>query len=319
MKLPPRAPDDPRVSRVLLRGELIGDGLTDRAIARLVAEGVLHKLRHGAYVDGAAWRACDEVGQHGLRARAVLRQAKAGVVLSHSSAAGEWDVPFWDLVLDDVQITREDRKAGRHEAGVQQHVGLLRPEDVVEHNGVRVTAPIRTALDCAAVYDVEHGVTIVGDLLHRKLTTRKELFEGATFMEQWPGSLKHRPVLMIADGRCESVGEHRVLYLCWKQKLPMPVPQYAIRDEHGRVVAEVDFAWPELGVFLEFDGKIKYQELLKEGESVTDVVLREKKREEMICRLTGWRCIRIVWADLYHPERTAADIRALLRPKRAAG
>jgi hypothetical protein len=80
----------------------------------------------------------------------------------------------------------------------------------------------------------------------------------------------------------------------------------------------VDYAWPELGVFLEFDGRIKYQELLKEGESVTDVVLREKKREELICRLTGWRCIRITWADLYQPERTAAAIRALLFPSRVS-
>ena len=80
----------------------------------------------------------------------------------------------------------------------------------------------------------------------------------------------------------------------------------------------VDFAWPELGLFLEFDGKIKYQKLLKEGESPSDVVIREKRREELVCRLTGWRCIRIVWADLYRPERTAANIRALFRPVTAA-
>ena len=99
----------------------------------------------------------------------------------------------------------------------------------------------------------------------------------------------------------------------------MPQPQYKVRDPAtGEVVARVDFAWPELGLFLEFDGRVKYQKLLKEGESVTDVVLREKRREELICRLTGWRCIRIVWADLYTPERTAAIIRSLFRPTTAA-
>ena len=46
----------------------------------------------------------------------------------------------------------------------------------------------------------------------------------------------------------------------------------------------MDFAWPEFGVFLEFDGKEKYTKYLKEGESVVDAVLREKKREELICR-----------------------------------
>ena len=57
----------------------------------------------------------------------------------------------------------------------------------------------------------------------------------------------------------------------------------------------------QYGVFLEFDGKVKYERLLKDGESASDVVFREKQREDMICRLTGWRCIRIVWADLYQP------------------
>jgi len=121
--------------------------------------------------------------------------------------------------------------------------------------------------------------------------------------------------LKVADGRCESVGEHRTLYLTWRQGLPAPIPQYEVfHPDTGELVAVVDFAWPELGLFLEFDGKIKYQKLLKEGESPSDVVIREKRREELVCRLTGWRCIRIVWADLYRPERTAADIRALFRP-----
>ena len=30
-------------------------------------------------------------------------------------------------------------------------------------------------MDCASVLDVEHGIVIVGDLLHRKLTTLEEL------------------------------------------------------------------------------------------------------------------------------------------------
>ena len=314
-----REPDDPRQSRIELRKELIAGGLNDRAIARLRADGTLHRVRHGAYVAGAAWRECDEVGRHGLKARAVVRQARADVVLSHLSAAAEWEIPLWDMTLADVHLTREDQRAGRHEAGVQQHLGELRPVDVVDLNDERVTAPTRTALDCASILDVEHGVTVVGDLLHRKLTTQKELSECAGFMERWPGSLKHRPVLLLADGRCESVGEHRTIVLCWRQGLPMPQPQYKVRDPAtGEVVARVDFAWPELGLFLEFDGRVKYQKLLKEGESVTDVVLREKRREELICRLTGWRCIRIVWADLYTPERTAAIIRSLFRPTTAA-
>ena len=69
--------------------------------------------------------------------------------------------------------------------------------------------------------------------------------------------------------------------------------------------------------FLEFDGRIKYQRFLRAGESVTDCVVREKQRESRICELTGWRCIRIVWADLDQPKVVADRIRRLFRPAAA--
>ena len=67
-------------------------------------------------------------------------------------------------------------------------------------------------------------------------------------------------------------------------------------------------------MWLEFDGRVKYEKFVPAGQSSTDVVLREKKREDIIRRITGWRCIRITWADFYRPEVTAAKIRALLFP-----
>jgi hypothetical protein len=305
-----REPEDPRLAQIHLRRELLAQGLNDRAIGALVADGSLHRLRYGAYVDAASWKACDLVGRHGLVARAALKRAQAAVVLSHTTALGEWDVPIWDMTLGDVHLTRVDGLAGRREAGVVQHLGELRDQDVMDLNGVQVTSPTRTALDCATLLDTEHSLIVVNDLLYRRLTSVEELAEGQTFMTRWPGSLRHVLVLQLADGRCGgSVGEGRTLYLIFRQGLPKPQPQFPIEDPVGNVVATVDFAWPEYGVFLEFDGRIKYLELLREGESPTDVVLREKKRQDLIERLTGWRCIRITWADLYHPERTAALIR----------
>jgi hypothetical protein len=312
-------PDDPRLSRIWLRKELVDDGFSDREIARLVADGTLHRLRHGAYVSGDAWRRCDEVGRHALRARAVVRQARADVVLSHVSALGEWDVAQWDLPLDDVHITREDQKAGRQEAGVHQHLGELRPEDVVDRHGLLVTSVPRTLLDCVSLVDVEHGLAIVNDALHRKLTTMEELNNCVEFMGRWPGSLRHRVVLKLADKRIESIGESRFWHLCWRQGVVMPAPQYEITDDYGRVVAVVDFAWPELRTFVEFDGKVKYSVPDRDGEDVVDVVTREKKREDLIRELTGWRCVRVVWADLYQPEHTAQRLRRAFRQATEVG
>jgi hypothetical protein len=319
MKPPkPWPPDDPRRTPVTLRRAYLASGYTDRALARMVRDGALARPRRGAYVAGPVWFGLDDAGRHSVRARAVLAQARADAVLSHVTGVLEYDAPTWGLDLTEVHLTRRDGRIGRSEAGVRQHAGVIAPGDVVLRNGVPVMNPHRLALEVTTMTDVEHALPVVCDLLHRGLTTPEDLALRYELMELWPNSLASQVVVRLADPRIESVGEARVLYVCYSQSLPMPTPQVEIRDGSGEVVARVDFAWPELGVFLEFDGKVKYEKLLKEGQRASDVVVREKQREELICRLTGWKCIRITWADLENPERTAAMIRRILSQAKTA-
>ena len=308
---------DPRRGRIMLRKHLIEDGYSDRAIAKQVAGGAWVRIRHGAYTDAATWRALDAAGRHALVARAAAAQAKTEVVVSHVSGVPFFDAPTWGLHLDVAHLTRKDGKAGRSEAGVRQHSGAILDGDVTERDGLEVMDPTRLALEVTTVADVEASICIVSHLLHSGLTTMEKLRARYELMRHWPDTLSTDLVLRLSDERFESVGECRTYYLCFREGLPMPAPQYEVRDETGRVVARVDFAWPELGVFLEFDGKVKYEKLLREGERASDVVVAEKRREELICRLTGWRCIRLTWADLAHPARTAAMIRRALAPRAA--
>jgi hypothetical protein len=300
---------------VVLRRDLISMGYDDRAIVAMLRGGELHRVRHGAYIGSATWSGLDERGRYAVRCRAVLRQAKAPVVLSHVAAVNEWGVDVWDVPMDVVDLTRLDGKAGRAAAGVRQHRGLVGAGDVRQRNGLSVTSPARACVELTTlVRDVEHALVVVDSFLHRKLTTPLELDTMVKQMEFWPDTLRSDLIVRLADGRSESVGETRSRHLCRTQRLPAPVPQYQIVDRSGKVVARVDLAWPALGLFLEFDGKEKYLLHRRAGESVADAVLREKRREEMICELTGWRCIRVTWADLYRPEHTASRIRAMFRP-----
>jgi hypothetical protein len=309
---------DAAPSPISLRSELIGRGYNDRAIARLVSQGELARARRGAYVDGPTWRALDSPERHALTARAALRQGRTEAVLSHVSALPEYDAPMWNMPLETVHITRKDGKSGRKERGIQQHSGQLLPEDVVARNGVLVTSPTRTALDVTTMFDVEAGLVVVNHFLHEELTTPEALATRYALMDHWPNTLRTDLVLRLADGRLESVLETRFLYLCWRQALPQPVPQYEVRDAFGRVVARLDFAWPELGVYVECDGKVKYIKPLREGESAADVVVREKRREDTVRELTGMRGLRVVWDDLYTPDQTGERVRGLLFPAQKA-
>jgi hypothetical protein len=310
--------DGSRDAPLMLRPELLLAGYTDKAIARLLKWGQWVRVRNGAYTEGAAWTALDEAGRHLLRARAVVAQARTPVIVSHTSGLPFFGAPLWGLDLSLVHVTRRDGRTGRKEAGVDQHRGRLIEGDVVRRVGVDVMSPTRLALEVTMVAGVEPSLVVVNDLLHRKLTTQFSLAARYDAMGLWPWTLNTDIVLRLADPRIESVGESRTYLLCFRQRLPMPEPQYEITDANGRVVACVDFAWPELGVFLEFDGKVKYEKFLKPGERASAVVVREKKREDLIRRLTGWRCIRLTWADLEHPEQTAAMIRSVLYPNVSA-
>ena len=312
MMLPPRPPDDPRHVPVRLRRELLTQGYDDNALAALVRSGELVRVRRGAYLDGDAWNRLDAAGRYGARVRAAAANARAHVVVSHVSGLPEFDAPLWGLDLSEVHLTRRDARAGRADAGVRQHCGTIEPDDVVNPHGLEVMHPTRLALELTTIASVESALCVVNDLLHRELTTMDALRQRMERMQHWPRSLTTDIVLSLARPEIESVGETRTFHLCRRFGLPMPTPQFEIRDASGRVIHRVDLAWPEYGVFLEFDGRVKYEKYLREGERASDVVIREKKREELICRLTGWRCIRIDWNDLAHPERTAALIRAVL-------
>ncbi len=297
---------------IFLRREAIALGYTDKDLARAVRMRVLHRMRHGSYVRSERWDPLTDNQKHAVRAMAVLRTARADVVLSHTTALVLHDAPTWDLPLDDVHLTRLDRKSGRRETGLAQHRGLLLPGDVMEVDGTKVTSPGRSALDLTTMVDIEHCLPVFDHFLHAGRTTKSELRRGAAAMRLWSGTLHTDLVVALANPRCESVGESRTSYMFWQHGVLAPKTGYELFDDLGNVLFRVDFAWPELGVYLEFDGKEKYLKHRKAGESVVDAVLREKKREEWICRRTGWRCIRIVWADLYRPERTVALINSVL-------
>lgn len=302
---------------VWLRSELLAAGHTDRDLALLVRAQVLRRIRRGAYAERRAYDAADAAGRHRLLARAVVKQAKTRVVVSHGSAVPFHKGPTWGIPLGSVHVTRPDGRAGRAEAGVRQHQGGLLDGDVVIREGIEVTSATRTALEVPTHASSEVSLVIVNDLLNRGLTTLEDLRDRYEPMANNPFTLKTDLVLRLAEPRVESVGESRTLFLCYRGGVPKPSPQYEVRDGDGTLLARLDFAWPELGVWLEFDGREKYLKRLRDGESVVDAVLREKQRESMITELTGWRCIRITWADLGRPEATVSRILAMLGVTRA--
>jgi len=94
-----------------------------------------------------------------------------------------------------------------------------------------------------------------------------------------------------------------------RYRIPMPELQYHVIDSHGVRVGISDWYWEQQRHLGEFDGKIKYQRLLRPGETASDCVIREKKREDtMRADLRGMS--RFIWSEVMpqRARRTMADL-----------
>lgn len=301
------------VGLVRTRAELVDAGMTDNQIARLVRDKVLHRLRYGAYVPHEEWAKRSSEERHRLLCRAVLAGADDATTLTHVSSVVERGIPVWGLPLGTVHTTRMSaQRAGRRHRDWVQHRGTLSCDAVEWVNGVPVSSAARSAIEVATTAGVEPTLVVVNGLLRAKAMTLADFAAEVERCRHWPRSLAADLVLRLADPRLESIGEDRFSYLAYRQGLPKPIPQLEIFDEHGVLVARLDFAWPEHGVFLEFDGRVKYERFRRDGETLEEFLMREKKREELICLLTGWTCIRVTWSDLDAPVRLASRVRGLL-------
>jgi hypothetical protein len=297
---------------VFLRREALECGYSDKSIARMLRAGVWRRVRHGAYCFAEVWATLSREEQHLTLARAVLRTTPGPVALSHTTALIAHGIAVWGVDLSRVHVTRLDKGAGRVEGDVRHHVGLCAEDDVTLVDGMPVTVAARAVIEAATIQTVEAGLVSADSALHRRRCTPDQLRETFEVLNHWPGSQRIHVVLHHMDGRAESVGETRSRYLFWRYGLPLPVLQWKVYDHSGRLVAVTDFAWPEHGLFGEFDGKLKYTRLVLPGEEPGDAVFREKQREDLVRSLTGFGCGRLVWWDLDRPAQTAARFASLL-------
>jgi len=283
-------------------------GYDDRDLARALRAGLLTRIRHGAYVDAGAWAPMDKTERHVARAHAVMLTHNSSAALSHVSGAALHGMSLWRADLSRIHVTRLAGEASRKQHDVAYHddpVGV----GCVDVGGARVLGASRCAVGAASLVSVESGVVLVDSAYQLGLVSVEDLRREFECMRGWPGTARLQITLRLASPGSDSVGESRARFLFWIQGLPRPQLQYPIFDGTD-LVGVADFAWPDLGVVGEFDGRIKYGRLVSASESAGDVIYREKLREDRIREVTGWRVVRLTWSDLDRPRQTAERFRA---------
>jgi hypothetical protein len=139
--------------------------------------------------------------------------------------------------------------------GIQFVRSALGDGDLVEIDGIRVTAAVRTCFDVARSSSVEEGL-VGADIICRQVGL--EPADVQEYAEQHPrmrGLPVARAVLALADRRSRSSGESRLRYI-WVVQAGLPRPQCNpyVLDGTGDVVAMTDLLDLETGLAGEYDG-----------------------------------------------------------------
>jgi very-short-patch-repair endonuclease len=236
---------------------------------------------------------------HAVRAMAAASVLLPDAVVSGRSAAVLWGIDAAQP-LDDVEVTVPPGDSISATRGVRVRRRSFPADAVVVRRRVRVTSPVVTALDIARCEPLDEAVVLLDRLVQQGRATLGDIAAAAS-NATGPGCRQLRRAVAAADGRAESPQETRLRLLLHASTLPRPVAQFSVYDATG-FVARVDFAWPELRVAVEYEGRWH-----GERQNVT----RDRRR---LNRLTAasWTVIFVTAEDLADPVQLVARIGAAL-------
>ena len=229
---------------VITRGQALSAGLSPRQVEHRLCSGVWSRLLPRVYAPvelRATWH---------QRVMAACLWAGDGAAASHRTAAALLRLPGFAKAKIEISTPRRLRRPG-----LVAYRRSLRPNDVMKVDGIPVTSVPITLLNLAAVESLDRLEVAVDDVLVRGLVTWGRLQR--VFEEDMRGVAGAVPLRSVLEGykhaAPESPLERRFLRLLRAAGLPEPEVQYPIR-EGERLVARVDFAYPEIRLAMEVDG-----------------------------------------------------------------
>lgn len=251
--------------------------VSSRQLTTLVRWGVVARVARGVYAFGGVCR--EDPREIAL---------SWNVILSFESAAAWYGVDL-PAPLRTLHVTAP-RNRGRwcdRVTGIRLHRAAVKPADIVIVRGVRITAPIRTALDISRHCRLDHAVAIVDAYMRAGAFTVEE-FQAAALAALGPGRLRIQTVASLVDPDSGSILESLTRVLLWRAGLPRPNSQHSFRSAHGWV-GYVDFAWPDLKAILECDG---YEFHTGRGPFQKD------RRRWSAVSVAGWHIAVVTWFDV---------------------
>ncbi len=236
----------------LTRAQVCALGVTKWQLHQLVCAGLVRRVLTDVYVSA------DEPDTLELRARAAALVLRAYAVMVDRTAAWLWGVDTlnpWEVASVpplEVYVLRGRTRVRRTDVlGGERD---LWPSDIVEIEGVRVTTPLRTALDLACRLPRYQALATLDAFARAHgLTPRQMSLELARRYRGRRGVVQARELVQLVDPRAESTGESFTRLAIRDEGLPAPDLQLWLYDGHVPVW-RLDLAYARLKICVEYDG-----------------------------------------------------------------
>ncbi|KGN39625.1 type IV toxin-antitoxin system AbiEi family antitoxin domain-containing protein [Knoellia subterranea] len=267
----------------------------DAELRSLVRAGEIVRVRRGAYVLASTWTDADHEEVLRLRVLAILR-TRGEDVATHQAALALRRLPLHGVRLDVVDVQAKVGRV-RLSAGLRTQPGSL-PH--VKIDGARAVSIEHAVVQVLLRSGLEAALVPLDAALRQKKCTLSDVRDAVATLVPSHRKALGENLIALADPKSESPGETRTRLLLhdlgheWRS-------QVTICDGNGGFIARVDFLVAGR-VILEFDGLKKCA-----GAKGFTALAAEKRREDEL-RALGYAIVRLVWADLSHPERVAAKL-----------
>lgn len=181
------------------------------------------------------------------------------------------------------------------------------PEDIVDIFGLRVTSPLRTALDLGCKLSRRDALAALDQFARRFGLDARDLARELPRFRGRRGVIQLRSVVLMTDGDAESPGESWVRIALLDAGLPKPTLQFEIVVD-GMVLYRLDHAYPKHKICVEYDGE--------EAHGTSEQQAADELRRDWL-RAQGWTVIVVRKGDLTADavQRWTEQVRAQLLTK----
>jgi hypothetical protein len=261
---------------VLSRAQLRALGVAPATVDYWVRAGRLAVVYRGVYaVGGVVLRA------EGQRLAAVLA-CGPGAVLSHRSAAAQWDLLATTQERIDVMAP-----ASRHGVpGIRLYrTRSLDAQDTTNHEGIPITTVHRTLLDLAATTRADQLENALAQAMHLQLYDQRAIDDVIARSNGHRGTNILKEATRQEPQITKSMWEVRMLALVRTANLPEPRCNEALHaPDHGE--CKPDFYWPAYGLIVETDGWEAHRTL---------AAFRSDRAKDAALTAAGYKVLRFTW------------------------